>query len=349
VVANYLPPPLGSGAGNGTGYNFIMVGADDNDIAKIGAIVEADHVPSGNTVQVRIAYRDPSGAVALLGDMDSYSSQTALLSATVPTNPGGTGNKYFVVAWIDNGSGDYNSASVKDSTEGKWTIYLVSTTIRDVDINELSLLAEAAPPYTSAFLTAFLKDNAIDGADSVNNIEIKNNDPKLHHNTGLIWINSSPNPYGNAIQNVFNSNNDLTNTLIIYPEFIQLVKNTLDGAKPTVQSFTGWTGPTHTFPILMSAPELLLSGDLGTAFGHIAITATLYAYVQRSGLELLVLNMVGTATKLYSFDVTKPWPAPAGAEVQACYDKIGSAGHIYKILIQLDVNNYTNVLPYNFY
>jgi hypothetical protein len=348
MVANYLPPPSGSGGSN---YHFIMVGTDTSDIARIGASVKATNVPSGSTVQVRIAYKDPSGTVTVLGGMDSYSGGTALLSGTVPMNPGGTGNKYFVIAWIDDGSGDYNYAAVKDNTDGKWTIYLVSEAIRNVDIDLLIGGTWMSEHYTSAFLTAFIYDNAIAGADNVKNVTIKNNNPKLHHNTGLIWHSGIP-PSGNAIQNIFNNNNALADTIRNNGDFVNLVKTTLNSAKPTVQSFTGWTGPTHTFAIPMNDPELLFtrfySLDLPVAFGHAAVTSTLYAYVRKSDLELLNLNITGFLYKLYSFDVTKAEPAPLGAEVQAGYELIGEAGHVFEIMVHLNANNYTNVLPFNF-
>lgn len=151
------------------------------------------------------------------------------------------------------------------------------------------------------------------------------------------------------MQNYFNQSNDLANVIRAYPDFITLVKNTLDSAKPTVQSFTGWTGPTHTFAIPMNDPELLFTtGDLKTAFGHVAITATLFAEVQKAGLVLSLLNIIGTAYKLYSFDVEMPWPASVAAQVQAGYLAAGQAGHVFEILVQLNAFDYTAVLPYNF-
>jgi hypothetical protein len=74
----------------------------------------------------------------------------------------------------------------------------------------------------------------------------------------------------------------------------------------------------------------------------------LFAEVQKAGLVLSLLNIIGTAYKLYSFDVEMPWPASVGAQVQAGYLAAGQAGHVFAILVQLNAFDYTAVLPYNF-
>jgi len=348
VVANYLPPKEGSG---GAHYNFIMVGTDNNNVARIGATVKADDVPSGSTVQVRIAYKDPStGNIVPIGSMDSYSGETALLSA----NNTGTDTNYdfFVVAWIDDGSG-YNSSDVQDDTSNRWTIYFVDLQTYQDTVSALADLLVGSwiiYPYASAFLTAFLQDQPIQGGirssapDLVSSGTIRDNEPLLHHNTGVVWQNGSP-PYGNIRRNVFNKDNDFANIIRNSQDFQTWVKKILTNNKTTVQNAKLHSWPPDgkfQFNVPQDTISFTNSEDLHLAIGtgHFK-NCVLIATVRESDLELTNLDFRGELFDYYDFDVKAGFPNDWGAWVQAGYNPSGglTSGHVFETIVFLDKTN----------
>jgi hypothetical protein len=351
VVANYLPPNSGSG---GAGYNFIMVGTDDDDVARIGATVKAINVPFGSTVQVRIAYKDPStGDIVPIGSMDSYSGETALLSASIYN----TGPGYFLVAWIDDGSG-YNPTDVQDDTSNRWTIYFVAEIDYEAAANYLNNARIGGGflhtyPWASAFVGAFLSDEPVDGADNSYVGTVTDTEKLLHHNTGVVWNNGSP-PYGNIVINEYYapgtspSQSDLSATILANSDFVNKIITTLTESKPTVQGYN-WhddPNPTHTFSIRMRGDVNFTHGDLHFAIGHGHLqNCILHATVRKSDLQLTQLNIAGTLYDYFDFDVdAHPDPhlfSRNGAEVQAGYNPGNGLtyGHVFYTQATLDQTN----------
>jgi hypothetical protein len=188
---------------------------------------------------------------------------------------------------------------------------------------------------------------------------LQQNDPELHHNTGVIWASNTSGP---IYLYTFVWNSPLAITIRANLYFTNLITNTLSAKKQDVQQTkqdpTKWppSDPYHIFHFVSATNMQFVDGDLHFAYDwvdlfHNSSKGILFtAKVRRSDLSLVQLDISGFLTDLYDFDykVTDLWNANrAGAVVQAGYCPSIStkkAGNVFKTQVNLDFSNY----PFSF-
>lgn len=342
--------------------SFIITGEDSTNIVRMGASITLPAGASG-VLSVCMAYKDTSGNTVPIGSMTSWTPSTgvALTQASVPATPG-SGKHYFVVAWINPpGTSGYDPSYPQDSTFGIWDLYLVSN---DQYTSQIAYLLEQMAGggifdglyWASTFLGAFLGAYSVPGANSSPTGIINNNDPHLHENTGVVWYATGSAAAADILENHFDSINDLANKVRTSIGFIKTVRATLNkiSSQTTVTGYTWLPGETsHIFTF--NGPDTMYfekdtDEDLHYAFGGVGLSYALAVTVQKTGLSVSNVDITGTLSDLYDFNVFTSVLSNAGAEVQACYSPGGGQpdGLIFRTVVALNATGINFGGPFNY-
>jgi hypothetical protein len=326
--SNFLPD------GSGTA-NYILVGARQEDGAvhvKARVKITPD-MPQ--TVQSKILFRmgiqssgspQPRGVGSLDGDIASM--------AVLDTDD------YYVLAGCDEdgdaqlspsevkfvspykikavGTGQYTFAKdvLWGYVQGQWVGFIAASG------NLRAFLENAKPPLaTGSMSTAIARD-----------------DPDLNHPVGLYFNNScvddidakeySFNPFTEVADKVLNSK-ALSNILVqVFNQHSDEVRRVFDKNQDIQVTNFPWEVSNR----LMSYSRDDPGSDLEWAFGDVYLESTsVDVRVQRQGLMVLYVRVVGQTYDLYDFNFDFPrFEDHRGAEVQAGYPTLGVAGHVYR-------------------
>ena len=164
------------------------------------------------------------------------------------------------------------------------------------------------------------------------NVNISTGEPK--HNVGVLFNAAG---MGKAREYQFPARSRLSRKVMKSNELAREIRTRLFFHKSDVQNHE-WqpNDKFHTF--IWDLPWEVTFGDtldLGMSLGDTDIVGKMYAKVRRKDLKLVQLKVSGKVKDLYNWDYGIGGYDRRAARVQAGYNTLGNAGHIYKVWVYL--------------
>jgi hypothetical protein len=305
-----------------------------------------------NKLLVRLAIQPSGPGTAITpvgsGTFDSTTNIATLTYDGANSSDNGT-TDWLIVAGIDlNGDGVLQASEV--ATQAADKIRAVTSTAYNTDLAFLILgentIGRFIQPDAGDFLRAFVNDEAVDGATATTTtIQVNATAPQpLSVNVGALF---QPNGAGSIRNNVFPADGILAIDIESSATFLAYVTNILAShhaevdayfaANPTSapHQFGPWTGPTA---LALTDDDLIDTLDNVTANLTVTVTVANTKVAQS-------IATTGTISDLYNFT----WPDTrtgdgsiaedtliSGISVQAGYNTLGSGGHIFTSLININ-------------
>jgi len=256
----------------------------------------------------------------------------------------GKSDFFRVIAWFDDQPDD------KIKSDGRIR-FVHPTEYRNAKMRLRPLTIRWLLGAAGRFLGAFL-DN-LDHLEEATGTDdaISPNEPE--HNTGVVWVDYDDDYLAPVRLNTFGAESYVATAIREHVDFKNgaiLPILTAEAHRTEVLNYNWGNDQSHIFgPWQMSgviAFEALDRWLLKYAIHGADIQVTVQVTVRRVDLKVTNIAIINNSqlNDLYDFDYGKPWPANDAAIVQAGYNTLGSAGHVYKVKVILDKASY----PFNY-
>lgn len=240
---------------------------------------------------------------------------------------------FRVIAWFD------DQPDKKTKSDGRIRFVSLRAYLRAIN----SLQAGFVDYITAAggrFLAGFIRDTGLLHATVTEDSVIPN---EATHNTGVLWESVDESYTAPVRLNTFGAESYVANAIRQHSDFKGRVSATLSAYEPEVLDWE-WDSAEHTFGP-WSMPGLIEFNALDLELLNVAIhgaqvQATLQVTVRQADLKVTNIAISGQLNDLYDFDYNAASPAHEAAIVQAGYDTLGNAGHVYRVRVILDKTTY---------
>lgn len=319
----------------GERHYILMADRDDGNAwikVRLNSAINVTGIRENLLVFLADEAQRPRRPIGVSSEIDVNSEVTIQLGSS-------NAEDHIVILGYDvNGDGVLQASEV--IKESRYKIKITEAFTYGVEVAQL-VLGSSAPGCGGDFLRAFVDDLPVEGNNTANLVQIQINSPSLAHNVGVLFGENGSGPIRN---NYFNSQNQMAENIRNSRELNRVIRTRILGAGPLLSQVPEYfnTHPEamdHTFNasyndiIAYGIDPIADDPNLFLAFGRASINFNLTFKVRRSdGAVTEVAITGGTQSDLYDWDYQIN---PGQARVQAGYNSLGSAGHIFSSTVDI--------------